>query len=374
MEIAIRPVTNATERKAFVKFPFSLYKGNAYWVPPMINDEIKTLDPATNPALDYCDQEFWLAYRNDQVVGRIGAIVHHAYNEKVGEKLGRINRLEFIEDEAVLQSLLATAEDWLRERGMERVHGPLGLSNLDTQGMLVEGFDHLASIASVYHLPYYGPMMEARGYTKERDWVEFRLTLGETALKKAQRGAEIVKRRYGMEVLTFRNRSELEPYIGRVFEILNAAFAELPYTSPLPQELIDFYAGKYLGLLNPEFVKMIRHENRIIGFQIGMPSLSKAMQKAGGKLFPFGFYHLRRAQLGKGVDTMDIFLTGVLPELQSTGAAAALMASLQESMSEKGMQYIETTGIFETNANAISNWKNYDHIQHKRRRVFTKDL
>lgn len=374
MSLEIRKVTSSADRKAFVKFQFDLYAGDENWVPPITDDELKSIDPDKNPAYDFCEAEFWMAFKDGKVVGRIGAIVNNAYIEKMGEKVGRISRLEFVEDAEVLQALINTAESWLKEKGMTRVHGPLGFSNLDTQGMLIEGFDHLQSIASVYHKPYYLQMVEALGYEKEIDWVEFRLTVGEQAVEKASRGAKLIARRYGIEVCHFKSEEELKPYTRRIFEILNDAFQELPYTAPFSDKMIDFYASKYVKLLNPEFVKMVKLDGEMIGFVVGMPSLSHAMQKAKGKLFPFGFTHILKARKAKGVDTMDQLLTGVLQEHQSTGAGVILMAEIQNVMQQKGLKYIETTGIFETNTNAISNWKNYEHIQHKRRRCFTKSL
>lgn len=374
MAVEIVEVKSPAQRKAFVNFQFELYKHDKNWVPPLKADEVKSITPEKNPAYDFCEAKFWLAYKNGKVVGRIGAIVNQAYIDKIGEKKGRFSRLEFEQDPEVLSALLAVAETWLKEKGMTAVHGPLGFSNLDTQGMLIEGFDHLQSIASVYHKPYYLEMLEQHGYEKEIDWVEFRLTVGEKATQKAKRGSQLIQKRYGIEVMHFKTAKELEPYTARLFEILNDAFQELPYTAPFSQKMIDFYAGKYVKLLNPEFVKMVKMNGEIIGFVVGMPSLSEAMQKANGKLFPFGFMHILKARKGKGVDTMDQLLTGVLQEHQSTGAAVILMAELQDVMLSKGMKYIETTGIFETNTNAISNWKNYEHIQHKRRRCFHKSL
>jgi hypothetical protein len=282
--------------------------------------------------------------------------------------------LEFINDKEVLEDLLNEAENWLKEQGMNQIQGPLGFSNLDLQGMLVEGFDYLPSIASVYHLPYYFELIEQLGYTKEIDWVEFRLTIGEAAVNKASRGAQLIAKRYGINVLHFKSTSELLPYSNNIFSILNDSFDDLPFVTKFTQPMMDFYKEKYIKLLNPEFVKLVQMKDEIIGFVIGLPSLSKAMQKAKGSLFPFGFWHILKARSGKNNDTVDQMLTGVKKEHQATGAAVILMAELQNAMLKKGIKYIETTGIFETNASAISNWKNYEHIQHKRKRCYKKDI
>jgi len=374
MSITIREVITKEDCKQFVDFQFQLYKGSSNWVPPMKVDEVKSLQTSTNPAFKFCDAKFWLAFDGNKCVGRIGAIINKPYIEKVGKKIGRISRLEFIEDKNVLSELLATAENWLKEQGMTEVHGPLGFSNLDTQGMLIEGFDHLQSIASVYHHSYYKDMIESFGYEKEIDWLEFRLTIGETAVNKAGRGAKLIAKRYGIDVMHFTKTSELLPYTNTIFQILNDSFDDLPFVTKFSDEMIAYYREKYIKLLNPEFVKLVKMKDEIIGFVIGLPSLSKAMKKAGGKLFPFGFWYILQARAAKNNDTMDQMLTGVKTEHQATGAAVILMAELQNVMISKGMKYIETTGIFETNTSAISNWKNYEHIQHKRRRCFVKKL
>ncbi len=372
MAVEIREAISKSDLKKFVKFPFSLYKGNKFWVPPIIKDEIHSLMPEHNPAFEHCKAKFWLAYKNGIVAGRIGAIINETFNEKTSEKTGRFSRIEFINDHEVVSLLTKTAENWLREQGMNKVMGPLGFNNLDLQGMLVEGFDHLPSIASVYHMPYYFEHLEKLGYEKEIDWIEFRLTLGNAPVEKANRGAALIQKRFGIEVVHFKDMAELLPYSDTIFSILNDAFSDLPFVSPFSPKMMAFYKDKYIKILNPEFVKMVKLKGEMVGFIIGLPSLSEAMQKANGKLFPFGFLHILKARKGK--DVMDQMLTGVKKEVMSTGAGVILMAEIQKQMLSKGMKYIETTGIFETNSNAISNWKNYEHIQHKRKRCFKKVL
>ena len=340
MSVEIKEVESKKDLKAFVNLPFELYKGNEYWVPPIKDEELKSLMPDKNPAFEFCDTKFWLALKDGKVVGRIGAIVNKPYIEKMGEKRGRFTRIEMIDDQEVANALLQTAENWLKEQGMEKVEGPLGFTNLDTQGLLIEGFDYLPSIASVYHLPYYQKLIENYGFEKEIDWVEFRLTLGEQAVNKGMRGAALIKRRYGIEVLEFTKTDELMPYAPKIFEILNDAFSELPFVVPFNQKMIEFYTDKFIKYLNPEFVKMTKLNDELIGFVIGMPSLSKAMQKANGSLFPLGWNYILKAQKGDGVDTMDWLLTGVKKEHQSTGAAVILAAELQNTMLKKGMKYI----------------------------------
>ncbi|NPD47656.1 MULTISPECIES: hypothetical protein [unclassified Lentimicrobium] len=372
MSVDIIKVSSKSDYKAFAKLPFEIYKGNAYWVPPIIKDEIKSLNPLENPAMDYCDSQFWLAKKEGKVVGRIGAIINKKYNEKLNEKLGRFSRLEFYDDAEVFQALMDTAVNWLKERGMNKAHGPLGFSNLDTQGMLIEGFDHLASVASVYHMPYYQTHLDKYGFRKENDWVEFRLTLGERARQKGIRGSQLIKKRYGFEVVRFEKTDELKPYVKDIFAILNDAFDKLPYVTPFNEKMIDLYAEKYFKVINPKYVAMVKKEERIVGFVVAVPSLSEAMQKANGKLFPLGFTHVLKAM--KNPKVLDFFLTGVVPEYDNAGVAVILFSEIQDEMLGAGIDQMETTGIFETNHNVISNWKNYEHIQHKRRRCYIKEI
>jgi len=374
MSLEIIELDSKKRFKEFVDFPFKLYKKSPMWVPPIKDDEVKMLSADGNPAFEFCDAAFWVAKKDGKTLGRIGAILNHKYNEEANEKMGRFTRFESIDDFEVAKALIETAENWLKDKGMTGVYGPLGFSNLDHQGLLIEGFDYLPSIASEYHMPYYQKFIEDLGYEKEIDWLEFRLTLGERAQKKAERGAELVKKRYGLTVKEFNSADELKPFIHDVFRILNGSFDVLPFVSRFPEKMADFYANKYINVLNPRFVKMIFKEETPIGFIVGMPSLSKAMQKAKGSLFPLGFTYLLKAQKGKGVDTMDQMLTGVLKEYHATGAAVILQAEIQAEMVRHGLKYIETTGMFETNDRAIGNWKNYEHIQHKRKRCFRRDF
>lgn len=370
--ISIKEVISAKDIREFVDFQFNLYKNENFWVPPLKKDEQKMLKKETNPAFAFCDAKFWTAWKEGKCVGRIGAIVNRNYNKKIGKKMGRFSRIEFIDDAEVFSKLMETAENWLHEAGMEAVHGPLGFTNLDNQGLLIEGFDYLPCIASVYHKPYYKNYLEQRGYLKENDWLEFRLTLSEQAVTKGIRGMELLKRRFGFEIVKAETKAELRKYSHRIFEILNSAFEELPYVSEMDEAMISIYTKKYIEMLDPRFVTLVSKDGVVIGFFVGLANLSEAMQKAGGKLFPFGFLHLMKAM--KKPKVIDMMLTGVLPEYHSSGVAVLLIAELQRRLMEIGINQLETTGVFETNHNVISNWKNYDHIQHKRRRCFVKEF
>lgn len=372
MSVEIRELKSEKDYQDFIQVQFDIYKGNDYWVPPIKKDEVLALKPEYNPAFRFCKAKFWLALKDGKPAGRIGAIINEKYNEKTGEKTGRFTRAEFIDDPEVTNALFQTAEHWLKEQGMSGVQGPLGFTNLDHQGMLVEGFDHLPSAASEYHLPYYKDHLDRLGYDKEIDWIEFRLFL-EGMPEKAKRGAELVMKRSNLKVKSFKKSSELQVYATQLFEILNEAFKDLHSVVYLDKEMIDYYVKRYLMLLNPEFVKLVFDENdNLIAFIVGLPSLSEALQKANGKLFPFGWYHLNKAL--KKPKVIDLMLTGILPEYQAKGVTAVLFYELHKVMEKYGVTEMETTGIFETNEKVIINWKNYEHIQHKRKRCWKKSL
>jgi len=369
--VEIKEVVTKKDRKEFVDFQFDLYKGNNMWIPPMKKDEIKALTPDTNPAFDFCDAKFWTAWKNSNCVGRIGAIINKDYNKKTGVKMGRFTRFEVIEDKDVCRKLFETAENWIKEQGMAGVHGPLGFTNLDNQGLLIEGFNYLPSIASVFHYPYMQKLIEDRGYIKENDWVEYRLKVDEIP-DKALRLVDIIKKRNKLEVIHFKEKSEMKLYLNDVFHLLNRAFDELPYVAPFSDKLIESATKKYVDVLQPKYITVIKKDGVMVAFIVGMPSLSKAMQKARGKLFPFGFMHIMKAL--KNPEVMDLLLTGVDPHYQKLGLPAILISELQGSMIENGVKYVETTGMFETNLKGVTTWKNYEHIQHKRRRCFVKKL
>ena len=373
MSLTIRKIDSKGDLKKFVQLPFDIYKGNAYWVPPIKDDELKALSPESNPAFRYNTARFWLAERDGKVVGRIGAIISPAANEKFGEKMCRLTRMEFIDDAEVAELLTGTVEKYALEQGMDGVHGPLGFTNLDHQAMLVEGFDQLPSIASEYHLPYYHKHLERLGYEKEIDWVEFKLKVLEAIPEKAVKLNDLIKKRYGLTVKSFSNKEELKKVAMDVFHLLNTAFGELFSFVPMPDDLLEFYISKYIEVLNPKFVKVVEDkDSKVIGFIISLPSLSEAMQKANGKLFPFGFIHITKAL--KNPKVADLLLTGIHPDWQAQGVSALLITELQQIMIEHGVEWVETTGMIETNEKAINHWKNYEHVQHKRKRCYRKML
>ncbi|MPQ48903.1 hypothetical protein GCQ56_18040 [Marinifilum sp. N1E240] len=371
MTIQIIEVQNKRQRKAFVNFPYELYKDNKFWVPPIKSGELELLLPEKNPAFEFCIAKFWLAYQDNKVVGRIGAIVNQLAIDKTGEKMGRITRMEFIDDPAVSKQLFTVAENWLKEKGMIGAMGPLGFSNLDHAGVLIEGHEWLPSIASDYHFAYYQNHFENSSYLKEIDWLEFRISLPEETPAKASRLADLIQKRHHLNILNFTTKKELEPYKEKIFNVFNDAFADLFGTFKLPEKLIRFYVSKYFPILNPRYVKIITsQEDQLMGFIIAIPSLSKAMQKAKGKLFPFGWWHIKKSL--ENPCEMDLMLTGVDYKSQKLGFVSILMNELLKTSNADGLRFAETTGMLENNYVAIQLWKSFDHVQHKRKRCYRK--
>ncbi len=368
--VEIIEVTTPELRKEFVMLPFKLYKGNPYWVPPLIQGEIKNISPE-NPYFHFCDAKFWIARRDGRTVGRIGGIIHYAYIEKTQEKLARFTRSEFIDDAEVVDTLFATAENWAKEKGMTGIMGPLGFSNLDTQAMLIEGFDQMPSVASVYHLPYYHKHLERLGYIKHIDWIEFRLFLEKELPEKAIRLASVVEERYKLHVVHVKSKKELRQYGHDVFHLLNKSFYDLFSFVPLDDDMIDAVLDDYVPVINTDFVKLVLTEdNKVVGFVVPVPSLTRTMQIANGKLGPRSILSLLWSRRHNKV--IDLFLTGVDPEYQNKGVLGLLIATAQKEMSRYGMLTAETTGMLENNQKAIQHWKNYNHIQNKRKRCFIK--
>ncbi len=374
MSIEIKEVTSKKDRKEFVELPYRIYKGNKYWVPPLKMDEYHFIDPGYNPSLHKFKHKFFLVIKDGKVVGRAGAAINHLYNEKIGKKFVRILKPEFYDDSEVFDAMIKTVEDFGRDNGMELIHGPLGFTNLDTQGLLVEGFDYLQSVASVYHLPYYKEHFERLGFVKENDWVELRITITKEVVDKAEKLLPLIEKRFGLELLRLKSIKEVkDKYLDKLFEVLNDAFQDLPYVVPFDDELKAYYTKKYIDILNPDYIKVMLKDGELVGFTIGLPSLSEAMQKANGHLFPFGIFHIRKAL--KKPKVLDILLTGADPKFGKIGIGAVVIGELQRELWNAGGRYFETTGIFETNQAAMSNWKQYsEKIQHKRRRVYVKEL
>lgn len=373
MVVKLEEVVTGKARKAFVQFPFTLYRGSPYWVPPLISDEINTFQPAKNPAFEYCEARCWLAWRDGEIVGRIAAILNHRHIEKWAQKYLRFGWIDFIDDDAVSAALLGAVEDWARVLGMQAVHGPLGFSNMDHAGMLVEGFKELGTMAAIYNFPYYPRHLERLGYVKHTDWVEYELAISFEPDKTIARIADLSIRRYKLHLLETKKKKELLPYARELFKLYNEEYRNLYSAIPLSDAQIESAIKQYFGLISPRFVPVVLDEHGgMVAFGIVMPSLSHALQRSGGHLFPFGFIHLLKAL--RRNDRADLYLVAVKGEYQGKGVNAIMMDRIHCLFIELGIQKIETNPELEWNTNVQGQWKYYQKRQHKRRRAFIKHL
>lgn len=375
MSVQIKQVSGRKELKEFVKFNIDLYKDSPYHVPSLINDEMDTLDSKKNPAFEICDAVYFLAYKDGKVAGRIAGIINHRCNEVWKQNYARFGFLDFIDDEEVVDALFTAVETWAKKQGVDALHGPLGFTDLDKEGMLIKGFDQLGTMATCYNYSYYSNHMKRMGFEKDQDWHEFKIYIPEGIPEKHQRVGEIVKRKYGLKVLKFKSTKEIMPYAQQVFETLNAAFAPLYGFAPLTQKQIDYYVDIYIPLLRLDLVTVIIREedNAVVGFGISLPSLSEAFKKAKGKLLPFGWFHLLKALKSKP-KVVDLYLTGVLPEYQSKGVNALLFNDLIPVYKKIGTIYAESNPELETNSAVQAQWDYFKREHHKTRRAYIKPL
>lgn len=373
MTITIKEVTNRRLLREFVNFPFKLYRDNPYWVPTLRSDDLNTLRKDKNPAFAFCQAKYWLAYKDGKIAGRIAGIINPRYQERWGNAYARFGWIDFINDDQVSQSLLSKVEEWAQEQGMQAVHGPLGFTDMDPEAMLVEGFDEMGTLIGIYNYPYYQTHLEKAGYVKDTDWIEFEIKVPAGGVEKIKKLAKLVEERYHLHYLNAKNKKELLQYAQQLFELLEEAYQDLYGVTPLSQEQINTYIDQYLGLLSPEFIPIVLDEsNKMVAFGIAMPSLSQALRKSRGRLFPFGFLHLLHAlhKNNKG----DLCLIAIRKDFQGKGINSMLMTNLLDVFAKMGITSVESNPELEDNIHVQAQWKHFETRQHKRRRVFIKML
>lgn len=377
MTTTIKKVSNKAELKKFIRFNYEMYKDNPYSVPDLLEDMLKTFDPKKNPAFEFCEADYFLAYQGTKLVGRIAAIINRRANETWNKQAVRFGWIDFIDDPEVSRALINTVIDWGRERGMNTLEGPLGFTDMDAEGMLIEGFDQLSTMATIYNYPYYPIHMEQLGLEKAMDWIEMKLMVPEKTPEKYVRIAEIVKKKYNLHVRKLKNMREIRRTgIGyKVFDLINEAYAPLFGYSKMTQRQIDQYVNEYLPILDLQMVTLVEDkDNELVGVGISMASLSTTLQKAKGKLFPFGWVQFLKTLYFKRPPVLDLLLVAVKPEYQNKGVNALLFTDLIPIYIKYGFEWGETNPELEINEKVQSQWQYLDHKIHKRRRCFTKKI
>ena len=376
--IQIKKVTTKKELKTFIRFNYELYKENPYSVPDLYDDMVATLTREKNPSFEFCDADYFLAYDADgKVVGRVAAIINQRSNEAWDTKNVRFGWIDFIDDTEVSKALLDTVAAWGKERGMTTMQGPMGFVDLDAEGLLIEGFDQLSTMATIYNYPYYQAHLEQYGLEKDNDWVEFKINIPDAIPDKMKRIADLISRKYGLHVKKLKDMKEVNEgnYGQKIFNLINDEYSHLYGYSRMSQKQIDQYVNMYLPILDLRMVTLIEDaEENLVGVGVSMPSLSKALQKAKGKMFPFGWWHLLKALRFNRPKTLDLMLVAVKQEYQNKGVNSLLFTDLIPTYQALGFKDAESNPEMETNNKVQAQWEYFDTTQHKRRRAYKKNI
>lgn len=373
--IEVREVKSRSELKKFVDYPNVLYKDVPQFVPAFFGDDVDDWNPKKNPAFEYCEGKCFLAWRNGEIVGRIGAILSHAANEKWHTRRMRFSQVDFIDDFEVSSALFKAVENWAHEKGCNEIHGPLGFSDMDREGMLVEGFDRRSMFITYYNHPYYNDHLTRLGYAKDVDWVEFLIDIpyDEHTVSRLEKLSERVLRMSGLHIAQIKSRRDYGPYVEKVFALANEAYAQLYGTVPFNDRQIKRYAAKFIPLINPDLTCFLMDDQEnLIAFGISAPSMAAAMQKSRGRLFPLGFVNVLKSL--KVNDSLDLFLIAVRPDCQNSGVNAILMNHILKGCHKMGIQKAETGPQLETNRKVQSQWSLFKTEHHKRRRCYIKAI
>lgn len=376
MSVEIHEVKTKKELKQFIEFANQLYKECENYCPPLFVDELDIFSPKKNPAFEVCEAVCYLAYRDGKIVGRIAGIINHEANKHWENKHVRFGWIDFIDDMEVSKALLDAVAAWGKAKGMDGLNGPVGFTDFDHQGLLIEGFEYLSPMASLYNFPYYIRHMEAYGLVKENDWIEYQITPPQELPERLLRMRNIIESRAHVHVDKVQNVKELkEKYGFSYMDVIDTAYQCLYNFQPLTRRQKEYYAKNYFPLVNFDFVTIVANEEgECVAVGVGIPSLSKALRKCGGKLFPFGWYHVLKALRAKQMEDFDLLLIAVRPDYQAKGVNALLMLDQQPYFVKYGIKRVETTAIMETNWKNQANWQMFEHKQHKRRRAYIKPI
>ncbi len=377
MAIILQEVKTKWQQYKFAKFGNDLYKDCEEFCPHLLLDEMNTFNPAKDPSYDVCESVQYLAYRDGQIVGRVAGIINRVANERWGVKKVRFGWIDFIDDYEVSRALLDAVAAWGKSKGMNQLNGPVGFTDWDYEGLLIEGFEYLAPMASLYNFPYYEKHMEAYGLTKENDWIEIQITDPQCDTpERVLRIDKLVRERYHLRVDKVHSAKELERKYGMEYmDMLDESYQKLYNFQPMTPRQKEHYKNTYFPLLNFDFVTIVVNDkNEIVGVGLGMPDISQALRRCKGRLFPFGWIGVLRALKAKKMDAFDLLLIGVRPDYQGLGVNAVIIAEQHPYYRKYGIKRVETTSIMETNTRNIANFLMFPHKQHKRRRAYEKTI
>ena len=374
-EIIIKKVTGHEDYLAFVKFPFILYKNNPFWVPPIINEEVETIDHKINPVYQNSSAQFFLAYKKEKIVGRIAAIVNWIEIEELKKNKVRFGWFDVIDDIAVSKLLLEQVVCFGKEHKLDHIEGPVGFSNLDKAGLLIKGFDEPSTMITIYNYPYYATHLKELGFSLLAQWVEYeiKITNFEDSPEKVKRFSSVIMERFNLKVLDFKNKKEIIPYIDQMFNLLDETYNKLQTFVPIQNYQIEHYKKRYFKYVHKDFVKcVVDKNNRLIAFTITMPSFTRALQKINGKLTFFNIYNLLKAIWFN--NRASFYLIGVHPDYQNKGITAIIFNEIQKTFNKHNITIVETNPELKENTAIQKLWKNYENRQHKRRATFTKNI
>ena len=374
MKVTIKEVVTKKELKAFVHFPNEFYKDNAFYVPTLESGDRDALDPKKNHAFEFCEGKYWLAFNgNGRIVGRIAGIINHQYNQRTGIGYARFGFLDFVDDDDVVDALFDTVEAWARDKGLKVMNGPLGFLEFDASGVLVEGFDELPTAYGKYNFPYYESQLLRRGYAKDTDWVEYQIKMPDDIEEWFSRPAKLIAARYHLRQADISSKKKMVSYFPQCARVLNETYRNLHGFTELSKGQVDDLMKQFVPNLNPDFVSIILDEkDEVVAFGISIPSLSKAMQKCHGKLFPFGFRHVLHAL--RHNDTVDLLLIGISDQYKNKGLNAMIFDRVSHAIHGYGIKYLESTRELEDNNSVQNMWNRFETRLHKRARCYVKEL
>ena len=374
MSVVIKEVISKKDLVRWVDFPNKLYKGNKFYVPFLMQDEISTFTKNENPAYEFCETKLFLAYKNKRIVGRIAGLINHAYNKKWNKTAIRFTRFDFIDDYEVSKALMDKVIKWGKENNLDEVMGPIGFTDLDHEGMLVEGFEELNMSITFYNHPYYLEHMNKLGFVKDVDWVEYQVFVPEQMDERIERISQRLMERNGYSLITYNNRKVLKKDAYEAFKVIDEAFAKLYGTVPLTDGVIHKALADYIPIVNLKYIYSIKNTaNEIVGFGVLVPSIAKALKKSNGRLFPFGIFRMLKALKGKN-DTLEMFFIGIKPEYQMKGLTSIIMNHALKVLQKNKVKLCETGPELETNGEVQSMWKSFDSRQHRRRRCYIMNI